>query len=200
MSRMLSIVALAALSAASNASITSTTGGATLIPAPLSCVPGAQTGNTVFCWDEATNVNIAGGVFCDLINPPNSVPGTPLTGFVFGTFDSHFLHIDFPFFALAGTITFNQPIAAIIWRDVQLNNTDASHGAPGTLYPTGGFLRGWPVSSFLGVAGNVLTFNFNSIPGAVNIDQIRVLTHSVPTPGTAALLGLGGAVALRRRR
>lgn len=196
----LSLFAVAAFAAASHATITGTTGNATQIGAPLSCLPGGQAGPTVYCWDEAVNVNASGGVFADMINPPNSVPGTPIAGFVFGTFDSHLLHIDDPFYAHSGTVTFSAPIVAVMWRDVTLDNSDAAFGAPGTAYPTGLFMRGWNTLSFFSAVGNTLTFNFNSIPGAFSIDQVRVLTHSVPTPGAMALLGLGGAIAVRRRR
>jgi hypothetical protein len=103
--------------------------------------------------------------------------------------------------AVTGTITFNAPIVAVIFRNINLDNSDIPAGSPGTVYPTGYPLRGLvnaPVS-FVTILGNVLTFDLSTSITVPAIDQVRVITQT-PAPGTAALLGFAGVTCLRRRR
>lgn len=167
---------------------------------PVSCVPGALTGGTVYTWDEQQNVSTS-GVFVDMTNNPGSSFGA-IPGVIAGNFDSHFLHLEDysgvgPF---SGSVTFSGTIIGVIFVNLTLDATDALFGAGGTTYPTGYPFRGLNTQSSFGITGNTLKFTLNALSPVPEVVQIRVLTHPVPTPATAAVLGLGGLVAARRRR
>ncbi len=195
-----SLAAIALTSSLASATIVSTTGGVTLIGAPPSCVPLALTGFGAYAWNEQQNVNLNLNV--DMVNNPGSSNG-PVPGIFNGGGSSHFLHFDPNAAAnpVSGTITYSQPIVAVIFRNTNLDNSDTPAGALTTVYPTGFVLRGLicAPSSFVTISGNVLTFNLNTINPVYNIAEVRVITQT-PAPGSAALLGLSGLVCLRRRR
>ena len=185
---------------ASQAAIVSVTGSVTQIaPPPIANFP-TLVGALAQCWDETQNVKNSAGVLADITTNPGS-SFTPTPGLVFGTFNSHFLHfsnVPAPAFA-SGTITFDGPIVAVMFRDVTLDLSDGL-GALGTVYPTGQVGRGLNGQSNVSVLGNTLTFNlFGAATGALDIEQVRVLTHPVPAPGALALAG-AGLVLVRRRR
>lgn len=183
------------------AAITGTSGACFQIGAPVSAFPGAlPTGNQIFVWDEAQSINI-GLLSADLTaNPSNSSAPTP--GLVAGLVDSHFVHFD-AMGQANGTVTFNNPIAAVMYGDTLLDLSDFA-GSGGTAYPTGFAGRGvftMPfLNSFVDINGNVLTLKLDTISPVFDYDQVRVFTRLVPAPGSLALLAAGGAVAGRRRR
>jgi hypothetical protein len=195
--------ALAVLLAAAHApaAITGTFGQVTQIGAPPSAVLGALTGFNAFAWDEQQNVALPATFFDETTNPGGSA--TPLPGIVpAGAYDSHFLHFEnVPgVIAASGQVTFSQPIVAAAFVNTTLDATDASLGAFGTVYPTTYPLRGLNSPSSFFFIGNTLTFQFVQFFPTNFVVQVRVITHAVPAPGAAALLGLGGAACLRRRR
>jgi hypothetical protein len=201
----LSLLAVAVLPiTSSQAAIQSVSGQVTQIGAPASSLPGALTSFNASAWNEQTNVT-TGPIKVNLIAPGFYTGPGANAAVVAGTFDSHFIHFD-PVvgqFNASGTVTFVDPIAAIIYENTYLDGTDAIFGSFGTLYDTGN-----PNRSFAGAlnnssiswAGNTLTFNLWSMVPGNPICELRVLTHPVPAPGSLALLGLGGLAACRRRR
>lgn len=182
------------------ATIVSTTGMATQIGPPASCVPGALTGQNAFAWNEQQNVFVNSLV--DMVNNPGS-SNAPTPGVVNGIYDSHFIHYDNQTGTgpAIGTVTFNNPIVAVIYKGTILDSTDASPGALGTVYPTGYLWRGLATApnSFVTISGNTLTFTLDTFSPVYVVDQIRVLTQA-PTPGSVALLGVAAAMGMRRRR
>lgn len=170
-----------------------------IAPPPVANFP-ALTFPDAVAWDEQQGVPVSAGVLANLtVNPGNS--GSPTPGMVVGVFDSHFIHWGhFTGVAASGTVTFSGPIEAVIYGDTLLNLSDPTFGALGTVYPTGQPLRGLNNNSFIAISGNTLTFNFNPVAGATEVEQVRVLTRPVPAPGAAALAGLGGLLIARRRR
>ncbi len=198
-SSLTAVLALAAPHAA--ASITGVTGATTQLgSAPLSCNPGALTGFTAYAWDEQTNVPLS--VFgMDMTNNPGAST-SPVPGPVSGVYDSHFIHFE-PIpgvIGAVGTVTFSSPIVAADFRALSLDSTDALLGSPGTLYPTTYPFRGVFGQSLFSISGNTLTFNLVVNAPTADLAQIRVITHAVPTPGAAALLGAAGLLTMRRRR
>ncbi len=196
----LSTLVVLSLSAAAHATIVTTTGSVTQIAPPPSCAPGALIGFTAFTWNEQQNVPL--NLIVDMVNNPGS-SNAPTPGAINGTYSSHFLHFEqIPGVPPAtGTITYAQPIVAVIFRNINLDNSDGPAGAFGTIYPTSFPMRGLitaPVS-FVTINANVLTFDLSSVFTFANVNQIRVITQA-PAPGSAALLGLGGLVCFRRRR
>lgn len=195
----LSALAGLALSATSaSAAIIGTAGAATQIAPPPLCMPGTLVTPTLMCWDEAANRGFAGAA--DMINNP-ATNGTAIAGPIGGIYDSHFLHFEgIPgIVGVGGQVIFNNPIVAVMFNQPLLDASDAPLGAFGTAYPTGFPLRGVSAASFFSISGNVLTFQLTSTSFTNDIEQIRVLTQA-PTPGATALLGLGGAMTLVRRR
>lgn len=100
---------------------------------------------------------------------------------------------------VTGTITFSQPVIAVLGTRQQLLDS-AYLGLPSVTYDYGNLAIGLEYADITATsfAGNVLTLGWTSaIPG----DHARILTQ-VPEPGTWALM-LGGLVAvssLMRRR
>ncbi|MEK6702176.1 MAG: hypothetical protein AABZ53_07930 [Planctomycetota bacterium] len=196
--------ALTALAGSSHAAITGASGQANwLLSAPASALPGALPGLPAYCWDEKTNVNHS-GLNVNITSNGVYTGNTFYSGVVSGMFDSHMIHFDASSGVAnaQGAVTFSSNVVAVIYDNVLLDLTDASLGHPSTIYPTTNPQRS--SSLFLGpstvvVSGNVVQFDLWITP-ANFMSELRVLTHSVPTPGSMALLGLGGLTCLRRRR
>ena len=190
--------ALVLSASAASAGITGVTGMTTWLGSPpVSCVPGALSGLTAYAWDEQQNTPLA--LVADMVNNPGN-SGAPIPGPIAGNYDSHFIHFEqIPGAAPAsGTVTFNNPIVAVLFRPLTLDSTDVPAGSPGTIYPTGYPFRGISGNSFFSILGNTITFNIATVSPVIAVGQIRVLTQ-VPAPATAGLLGMG-ALALGRRR
>lgn len=206
LSAVLSALALAGLANNAHAGITGTSGSCTFLASPpLSALPGALMGPPAYCWNEQTNVNSASTVVNIAAN--GFYTGTfPYITAVSGLFDSHIVHFD----ALSGvanvtgSVTFNQNIVAVIYDETLLSVTDATFGNPGTVYPTGNAFRSMNGNalgnSWLNIVGNTLSFDLWAFAPANYMSQVRVLTHAVPTPGSIALIGMGGLAIARRRR
>ncbi len=188
------------MAAASQGAIVSVSGQVTQIAPPTNANFPTLLGPLAQAWDEQQAVTVSAGLFADITANPGS-SGSPTPGVVFGNFNSHFLHISSvpaPGFA-GGLVTFDGPIVAVMFNDTTLDLSDTL-GAFGTTYPTGLVGRGIGGQSNLAVLGNTLRFSlFGSATGALDIEQVRVLTQPVPAPGALALGGLG-LIALRRRR
>lgn len=198
---VLTVAAFAGSASASVIGISSPLDVTWLGSAPASVVPGALTGPLPFIFDEQQNVPVT-NLSVNVINNPSTTPGTSFPGLLTATVDSHLFHLDAPFFMGSGSIQFSGQILGVIYRDLDLDATDVLLGAGGTTYPTTLANRGWVISPFGGFSINNDTFHFQfaTTAGAIDIDQIRILTRSVPTPGAASLLALGGLTACRRRR
>ena len=167
---------------------------------PVSCTSGTLLGMNAYTWDEQQGITLS-GIACDMVNNPGN-SGAPVPGVISGLFDSHFIHYqDFTGVpGPTGTITFNGPIIGVIFRPLNLDNSDVPCGALGTTYPTGYPFRGLATTpvSFVTINSNVLTFDLKTMQPNNYVDQVRVIT-ATPTPGSAALLGLAGLAFVRRR-
>lgn len=182
-----------------SAGISFVTGATTFGANPPSCVPTALTSTNAFAWNEQTNVFLNMPV--DMVNNPGN-SNAPVPGVINGFYNSHFLHFDTQTgVQSSGTVVFNAPIVAVIYKNTLLDITDLSAGAITTIYPTTYAFRGLPTapSSFITIVGNTLSFTLDTIHPVYVVDQVRILT-AVPTPGSTALLALGGLACLRRRR
>jgi hypothetical protein len=123
-----------------------------------------------------------------------------------GPIDSYFIHYDVEGQTLAqasGSITFDEPILAVIGRSLTLQQTDGTLGAPGTLYPTNRFDRELEYET----RGNYDFFRldpdghtiFIQVEDSTDVDQIRVVT-AVPEPSTMTLALVSVALLFRFRR
>ncbi len=199
---LISALTTLALSSLASANILFVTGNTTQIGAPANCSWGLLTGQNAFAWNERTGVNLSLAV--DMINNPGSSTSPTPGSIGGGPWDSHFIHFDsIPGIVQAvGTVTFDAPIAAVIFKANNLDLSDGPAGALGTVYPTGYPFRGLSTTppSFFSIVGNTLSFNFSTIVPSNFVDQVRVFTHTAPAPGSAALLGLAGVAFARRRR
>ncbi|MBC7771014.1 MAG: hypothetical protein H7210_00830 [Pyrinomonadaceae bacterium] len=199
---LISVSLLLSCCAVAQGSIVSTTGMATQIaPPPVANFPAI---NNPFaqCWDEQQGRMLSAPLLADMTtNPSNN--GSAVAGPVaFGTYNSHFIHWSTlpPALAAAGTVTFDGQIRYVFYGDNTLDMSDLVYGAFGTVYPTTQPGRGISAATILSISGNTLTFNFASTAGNIDIEQVRVLTDLVPSPGAMSLAALGSLVALRRRR
>ncbi len=197
------VVLVGALGAGvSSGAITSVAGmGAQIAPPPIADFP-TLSGPFADAWDEQQNVTLpAGGVLVDMfVNGGSMTSGAPTPGVVTGVVDSHFLHQTLGTVpSTSGTVTFSGAILGVIYSDNLLDLSDFL-GAGGTVYPTGQVFRGMNPGGFLSASGNTLQWNFQSFTGAIEIEQVRVLTRAIPAPGGVCLAGLGGLWGMRRRR
>lgn len=123
-----------------------------------------------------------------------------------GPVRSYFIHYDVVGQTLAqasGSITFDEPILAVIGRSLTMQETDATLGSPTTLYPIVRFNRELEYEP----RGNYDFFRlepdghtiFVQVEDSTDVDQIRVIT-AVPEPSTI-LLGIIGllTIAILRR-
>lgn len=198
-----STLTLAALLAASTATadITSVAGMTTLVGAPAFADQFGLNGPNAYAFKEKQNLVIAPTLVDMVNNPGNS--GGPIAGAVFGLVDSHMIHfapLNSPTFQAIGSVTFDGPIIGVSFTQPLLDISDVSAGAGGTVYPTGNPIRSTQIPSFFSINANVLTFDLFSLAGTPDFEQIRVFTRPVPTPGSMALLGLGGLMIATRRR
>src|SRR5256885_827901 len=88
----IALSAVLALAPFAGAAITGTTGQATQIGAPASCLPFALTGPNAYAWDEQVNVTVSSGLLVDMSTNPSFAPGGNVPGLVTGAVDSHFIH------------------------------------------------------------------------------------------------------------
>lgn len=195
------LVTVASLAPIAQASITAVGGATTWLGTPPpSCTLGALQGFTAYAWDEQQNVNLS-NLYCDETQNPGSNSGS-IPGLVNGPHDSHFIHFE-PLpgaVGAIGTVTFAGPIVGVMFINNSLDLSDAPVGAFGTVYPTTYPLRGLNSASFISYTGNVLSFNLWAAVPTNDVAQVRVITHRVPGPGAAAVLGLGALAVGRRRR
>ena len=146
----LGVLAAAALAAGAGATIVSTSGQMTLIPAPPSVDLGAlQSNTTMFAFDEQQCVRTTRDLPVDITVPGTYDDSIDLTPGVIpaGTLvSSHFVDADkigigAPPIQLEGSIVTSADILGIAILAHSLDVTDVL-GAPGTIYPTGKFGRG----------------------------------------------------------
>lgn len=190
-----------------HASITGVSGAATLLGSPpLSALPGSLIGPPAYCWNEQTNVTFSALAVNLTINPGTYTGPTPNFGTVSGAFDSHFIHFDASSGVanVTGSVTFFSTIVAVIYDGALLDLTDGTLGSFGTVYDTfdpfrsysGGVLN----NSTIQLVGNTLNFDLWALAPTNFMSELRVLTHAVPTPGSLALMGMGGLMYARKRR
>jgi MYXO-CTERM domain-containing protein len=200
LSHALSLSLLAALAGVAQASIIGTSGMCTQISPPANALPGALVAPNAWAWNEQTSITRAAMPIDLSTNPSNS--GAPVSGFLSGQYDSHFIHFDGqPGMIVTGTVQFSSKILGVQYSDLNLDLSDAI-ATTGTIYPTTMPMRGfnnWTGADFIAINNDTLTFQFSTVSPINNLEQVRVFT-AVPTPGAAALLGLGGLAAARRRR
>jgi len=124
-----------------------------------------------------------------------------------GTYNSYMVQADKDGMAsqdFVGTVTFDQAIAGIIYKQTELCDTDATLGNPGTIYASCGSGRIFELDgakNFMLLSEDQKTLTI-SMGVAHNIDNIRILTASaVPVPAAVWLFGsaLGLLGWLRRR-
>lgn len=198
---LVGVAAALAMGSGASAGIQTVSGNTTWLPLPpAACGLGQLAGQNAYAWDEQQGVSL--NLAVDMTNNPGT-SASPIPGNISGVYDSHFLHFE-PVpgvIGAAGTVTFWNPIVAVIFGNTTLDVSDAPAGAGGTAYPTLCPLRGVVNSSLnnFSINGNVLSYHFAAMVPTQFVDQVRVITQT-PAPGSVALVGAGALVATRRRR
>jgi len=100
----------------------------------------------------------------------------------------------------SGVYNFKAPIVGVLFTEDGLDDTDQLFGNPGTIYPTGVYYRDSDDSSDppdMWSIVNPKVIHFDALQNdGVGIDQVRVLTSSVPEPSTLVIWCIIGVVAL----
>jgi hypothetical protein len=110
---------------------------------------------------------------------------------------------------LGGGVTFDRKILGVMVLDSSLDASDAEVGHAGTFYAISEH-RGMELDLYCPILkydAFTISADEHSISMIMHtdrkIDEIRVITEAlgpIPAPGAAGLLGLGGLMAVRRRR
>lgn len=199
---LLAVGTLAVCAGSASANISGVSGQTTWLGTPpITCTPGTLNGLNTYVWDEQQNINVA-NVFVNMANNPCPAPGSAIPGLISGNVDSHFVHLENYTGATGGvgTVTFQDPIVGVIFFATDLDNTDASLGAGGTVYPTSFPFRDLTFnSSTFSINGSTMSYQLDTLSPVLGVVQMRVLTQ-VPAPGAAASLGLIGLATMGRRR
>ena len=195
------------------AGIVGTTGNVQQIAAPFSVLEGAlERGAWSYIFQENSQVMLTGNLKVD-VNSPGAVhvPADRRIGFVSAetNVDSYLLHQDrpdgSPYMILRGSITFDTPILGVILTNRKLNKSDNAIGGIATSYPTN-IERPRGLELKIGhdrirISDDMMTLHYKFRTFS-SVDQVRILVQaaSVPTPGTAALLGVASVMTVGRRR
>lgn len=206
---LIPVAACALVAGSASASIIATSGSATQIARPADAQLNVLTSSTViYAWDEAQGVALDRDVTVDAVAPGLYNDNTDLGSFVIaaGTVvSSHYIHFDSPSStsaAASGSVTFSDDIIGVIVRNgTGFRRLDLSDFLGlGTLFTPNLDQRGLELGSNADTFG--ISLSARRIEFSLRIanpgDFIRVLT--VPAPSAAAMLGLAGLAALRRRR
>lgn len=199
---LMTVASLAVSAGSASAAISGVSGQTTwLITPPISCTVSTLNGLNTYVWDEQQNINVT-NVFVNMANNPCPAPGSAIPGLISGNVDSHLVHYENYTGAPGGvgSVTFQDPIVGVIFLAPDLDNTDATLGAGGTVYPTLFPFRDLTFnSSTFSISGNTMNFQLDTLSPVLGVVQMRVLTQ-VPAPGAAASLGLMALATMRRRR
>ncbi len=211
-----------------HAAIVSTSGAVSTISSPTSVSANTLESDTaIYAFNEQSNYLLTGDLSVDLLT------STGLSGsLAAGTeVNSHFLHFDpvgtadiydLVDVTLAGTITFDTPILALIWTgltDVDPDNLGLSDylGAVGTTYGTNDVGRGAEMDDSFNFTTDIsesrrdyitlidaYTISVDFYAHPIRADELRVVTavSAVPVPAAAWLFGSGliGLLGLARKK
>lgn len=160
--------------------------------------------NYLQAFDEARNIHVTNNqVNVDYLLGGNLFQGNRLRGgaspslgqsLLEGDYNSHLIHFD-PIGTRNGSvkntrITFGSDIVAIILNTKNLRSSDAIFGGLGTQYLRNG-ASGLERHDFLTFESSRTLLVDRLWVGKYWIDDARIITQSVPEPGSMALLGLG---------
>lgn len=182
--------ALFAAATTASAAIVATTGSIVHIaPPPSVSIQELESNTEMFAFDEQQNVTLSDPVNVDITvpgtynDPSLLTPGTIPAGTVVS---SHFVHADkiqgIGRVHLIGTVEVDADILGIAVIGTTLDGTDFL-GAPGTIYPTGGFQRQLALAGGDFVIEHVDRRTVTiKVSLSSHLDQVRVITEGERPP------------------
>lgn len=213
MTRMLACGILLGVCGQALAGIVGVGGGVAQVPAPADASTDQYVDPIIHAWNERQNVVLEYAVLVNATMPgayadvgdltPGAIPaGTPIS--------SHYIHFDSAQdqeTIVSGWVTFDAPILGVVMvgdgpGKNLLDSTDFL-GAAGTVYPDNVAHRGIELSGeydAITISPDRMTLIIDQLRVVNPGDHVRIITESLPTPGTLGLVGLGGLLAARRRR
>lgn len=208
----LAILGVLFTASASFGAIITTSGAMSEVPLPATLALHAQQSNTaLLSIQERTSTTLASPLSVNVLvnplspaglydQPSDLLGGTLPAGTVVDSYLIHFDTLGSNNVRLVGSVTFANPILAIIAKTATLNATDSVLGS-GISYATGGARHPELSSNGKGDKFEVLADGRTlAVDWRVStyVDQVRVVT-AVPEPATLGLLAGAGLLALRRR-
>jgi hypothetical protein len=207
--RNLSLGLVCIVFSANASSLVATSGQVTFLSSPPASVAsgGLQSNTTAYVFEES-ELTLTSPVDVDITTPgtyttvasltPGTIgAGTDVEVYMLESQPSSVPASPNDYQTYEGSLTFDTPVLGIIVETASLNNTDATLGAPGTVYPPpsdiySGLDLNTPgcSGSTCGNDGVVLSINGNTVDfGFVtnySEDEIRIITAATPEPSGIA--------------